>query len=153
MGAILNDGQPEFFGHFQDAVHIGRTSKPVHGHDHSRAGSDLPPGVDWIQRVRIQIEVGKHGNRVLEQNSVGSGKEGERGHDHLVAGADVKGIKGCVLGIGSGAEGDHIPSPDHVLECRFQLEDFLRPSSHRTKDALLEDVEDPPQLLPAISDL
>src|ERR1700712_4633806 len=87
-GGVLDDRQAVTVGEQGEGVHVGGQADLVHRHDRFGATGDRPLGGGRVEVAGGGIDVGEDRGPAALPDRVGGGDEGERGDDHLVAGAD-----------------------------------------------------------------
>ena len=65
---------------------IGGLPEQVHRRERARAQADRVGGRGGIEGEDLGVDVGQHRHAAGEHHRGGGGEEGERRHDHLVAG-------------------------------------------------------------------
>ena len=98
VGRVFDQGQAMFGGEAAQRRHVAGVAAVVHGDDGPGARGDGrgdPGGVE-VQGVRLDVHQDGAGADVLDHRD--GRHEGERGGDHLVAGADAQDRQGRVQG-------------------------------------------------------
>ncbi len=104
MCGVLHDRHAEL----GQLVEIGRLAVEIDRDDRLRSLTDelaYPVGID-VQRVVANI--GEHGCGAAMDDHVRGRRPGDRGRDHLVAGADPERDEGEVQGRCAGGDGEHV---------------------------------------------
>ena len=77
-------------GQVEDRVHLAADAGVVNGDNGPGARGDQALKLALVQVQRVRPDVDEHGLGAAQDEGVGGGHEGERRHDHLVAGLDVE---------------------------------------------------------------
>jgi hypothetical protein len=123
-GGVLQHGQPVLTGELQARAQVRGQPEQVHRHDRPRSRRQVALEVDRLDVVGVGLHVDEHGHRTLLDHDVGRRREGEVGHEHLVAGADAERHQGQVHRRRAGAGGEGVPAPGHGGDHGLELLDL-----------------------------
>jgi hypothetical protein len=89
LSGVLDERRPER----RKLGERGRPAEEMHGHDRARAACDARGDVLRVEVARRRIDVREDGDGAAAHDRLGGRVEGERGADHLVAGADPERVE------------------------------------------------------------
>ena len=93
VGRIFDHLQTMALGDGENGRHVRTAPAKVHRNDGLGARSDVLFDLAWIDAQAVFFDVHQHRIGTEITNHLGAGREGVRGGDHLVAGADACGFK------------------------------------------------------------
>ncbi len=125
LGTILDHLQPMLLGQRHDRVHVARPSCQVNTDDRLGAlGQDSTDGVNG-HVLGIQVDIGEYWNGPDIDDGRSRGQECPRGHHHLIANSDPKGLQCYIQGNGSISESDSEPGVGPGRKFFFKLAALL----------------------------
>jgi len=93
VGRVLDDFYAVRVGGFKQRVHVAGVTAVVHRHYGFGARRDAAFDVFYINVKRLRHHLAENRRRADGENRLNRGGESERGHYHLVAGADVETVE------------------------------------------------------------
>jgi hypothetical protein len=106
VGAVLDQGQRVAPGDLAEPVHVGHLVAQVDRHDRPGPGGDGRLDLVGVDGQGVTEDVAEHRQGPGGHGRVRRGREGQGGHDHLVAPADPQRLEGDLHGDGA-VDHDH----------------------------------------------
>ena len=118
--AVFDDEEIVLFGERHHRIHVRRLTEEMHGDDGLRFRRDLGRGLLRINVEANRAGIHKHRSGSHAGDAAGSGKKGERGHQHFIARTNAKRHECKQDGICAGRAADAMLALDHRGDFFFQ---------------------------------
>jgi len=133
LGGVFDDLEIVFFGEFQDRVHVHGMAIDMHGHNGFQLPValfyfcfDLFPDLNHVHAPSAGIAIHKDRNAAVVDDRLGTGDDGEGGHNDLVARFQANAADSRLEGRGAIAHGDAVFHA--AIRGPFLLEFFNKPT-------------------------
>ena len=108
LGGVLDDDQVMPRGDLHDRVHIGHLAVQVHGQDGSGARGDPRLDLADVHQIGARIDIDEDRRRADHDDRFGSGEEGVRNRDDLIARTDPGRPQGQMQRVRPVGDGDAV---------------------------------------------
>src|SRR6266480_923483 len=120
---IFDDGKPVLFRKVAHGIHVYRMPIYMHGHDGTRARRNLGLDLTHIHTPVAWIAIDKNWYTTITRDCQGTGNNGKRGHNNLVARFETEASDSDLEGGRPVADGDAIAFTAVCSPAIFELID------------------------------